>query len=351
MKAMVLKECCEIEIQGESRRLRDLPLKAEPLEKAELPKPEPDSKQLLVRVSACGICHTELDEIEGRLVPPRFPIVLGHEIVGTVEAMGPDVKNFKIGDRVGIAWIHSSCGECKFCNRGDENLCDQFQATGLHAHGGYAQYSVVEEDFAYPIPERFSDSQAAPLLCAGVIGYRALRLSGIKPGQTLGLFGFGASAHIAVQVARHWNCRVFVFTRKGQTDHQNLAKKLGAEWVGATGDTPPEKLDCAIDFTPVGEPVREALRIIEKGGRVVINAIRKIDPIPELEYSKYVWHEKELKSVANVTRQDALEFLPLAAEIGITPEVREFELMDINEALVLLKKGQMHGAGVLKMSH
>ena len=351
MKVMVLKECCEIEIQGEPRTRQDLPLKAEPLELTELPKPEPGPKKLLVRVSTCGICHTELDEIEGRLVPPRFPIVLGHEIVGIVEAMGPDARNFKIGDRVGIGWIHSSCGECKFCNRGYENLCDHFQATGLHAHGGYAQYLLVSEDFAYPIPERFSDSQAAPLLCAGVIGYRALRLSGIEPGQTLGLFGFGASAHIAIQVARHWNCRVFVFTRPGQTDHQYLAEKLGAEWVGATGDTPPEKLDCAIDFTPVGEPVREALRVIEKGGRVVVNAIRKTNSIPKLEYSKYVWHEKELKSVANVTRQDALEFLPLAAEIGITPEVREFELTDINKALALLKKGQMQGAGVLKISH
>jgi propanol-preferring alcohol dehydrogenase len=279
-----------------------------------------------------------------------LPIVLGHEIVGRVEALGPDVGAFKIGDRVGIAWIHSSCGECKFCNRGDENLCDQFQATGLHSHGGYAQYSVVSEDFAYPIPDKFSDSQAAPLLCAGVIGYRALKLSGIKPGQTLGLFGFGASAHIAIQVAKHWNCRVFVFSRRGQTDHQNLASKLGAEWVGATGDTPPKKLDCAIDFTPVGEPVREALRVIEKGGRVVVNAIRKMNPIPEMEYSDYLWQEKELKSVANVTRQDALEFLPLAAEIGITPEVQEFELEDINRALVRLKRGLMSGAGVLRVS-
>ncbi len=351
MKAMVLKEFCEIEIEGEARTRTDLPLKTEPLEMVELPVPDPDSKQILIKVSACGICHTELDEIEGRLVPPRFPIVLGHEVVGTVEALGLGVTQFKTGDRVGIAWIHSSCGECKFCKRGDENLCDAFQATGLHAHGGYAQYTVVAEDFAYPIPEGFSDSQAAPLLCAGVIGYRALRLSGIESGQILGLFGFGASAHIAIQVAKHWNCKVFVFTRKEQKDHQGLAKKLGADWVGATGDTPPKKLDCAIDFTPVGEPVREALRIIEKGGRVVVNAIRKINPIPELEYAKYVWYEKELKSVANVARRDALEFLPLAAEIGITPEVQEFELGQANEALIMLKEGRMHGAGVLKIPH
>ncbi len=351
MKAMVLKEFCEIEIEGETRRRTDLPLKTEPLDMVEMPQPIPESKQILIKVSTCGICHTELDEIEGRLVPPKFPIVLGHEVVGTVEALGPDVTQFKVGDRVGIAWIHSSCGKCKFCRKGDENLCDEFQATGLHAHGGYAQYTVVSEDFAYPIPESFSDSQAAPLLCAGVIGYRALRLSGIKSGQNLGLFGFGASAHIAIQVARYWNCKIFVFTRKEQKDHQQLAKKLGAEWVGATGDTPPEKLDCAIDFTPVGEPVREALRIIEKGGRVVVNAIRKINPIPELEYAKYVWYEKELKSVANVARRDALEFLPLAAEIGITPEVQAFDLGRANEALVILKEGRMQGAGILRIPH
>lgn len=347
---MALKEFCEIKVEGEHRRRSDLPLKDKPLELIEFPVPVPDSRQILVKVAACGICHTELDEIEGRVIPPQFPIILGHEVVGRVEALGSEVTRFKKGDRVGIAWIYSSCGRCKFCNRGDENLCDQFKATGLHAHGGYAQYTVVSEDFAYPIPERFSDSQAAPLLCAGVIGYRALRLSGIKPGEILGLFGFGASAHIAIQVAKHWNCEVFVFTREGQAEHQNLAKKLGASWVGVTGETPPEKLRCAIDFTPVGEPVREALRILEKGGRVVVNAIRKINPIPELEYANYVWYEKELKSVANVARQDALEFLPLAAEIGITPEVQAFELAQANEALALLKQGKMQGAGVLRIT-
>ncbi len=351
MKAMVLKEFCEIAIEGEPRRRADLPLKTDPLELVEWPDPVPDSKQILINVSVCGICHTELDEIEGRLSPPQFPIVLGHEVVGTVEALGSQVTKFRRGDRVGIAWINASCGRCKFCKRGDENLCDAFQATGLHAHGGYAQYTVVSEDFAYPIPDGFSDSQAAPLLCAGVIGYRALRLSGIKRGENLGLFGFGASAHIAIQLAKHWDCKIFVFTRKEQKDHQELAKKLGADWVGATGDTPPEKLDCAIDFTPVGEPVREALRIVEKGGRVVVNAIRKINPIPELEYATYVWYEKELKSVANVARRDALEFLPLAAEIGISPEVQEFELERANQALVILKQGKMHGAGVLRIQH
>ncbi|MDY7036014.1 MAG: zinc-dependent alcohol dehydrogenase family protein [Thermodesulfobacteriota bacterium] len=350
MKAMVLKEFCEIEIKGEPRKRPDLPLKRYPLELVDLPVPVPDSKQILIKVIACGVCHTELDEIEGRLVPPKFPLVLGHEVIGRVEKRGSDVKKFKPGDRVGIAWIYSSCGKCNFCCRGDENLCDQFKATGLDANGGYAQFMSISEDFAFTIPLTFSDTQAAPLLCAGIIGYRALRLSGIRPGGILGLYGFGASAHIAIQVARHWDCKVFVFIREGQKDHRNLAKKLGASWVGSTGDTPPERLDCAIDFTPVGEPVREALRVIEKGGRVIVNAIRKINPIPELEYTGHVWYEKELKSVANVARRDALEFLPLAAEIGITPEVQEFGLEQANEALALLKQGKMHGAGVLKIS-
>ena len=349
MKAMVLKEFCEIKINEEPPKNIDLPLKDDPLEMVELPDPVPGSSEVLVKVSACGVCHTEIDEIEGRLIPPKFPLVLGHEVVGTIEALGSGVTRLKKGDRVGIAWIYSSCGKCKFCLRGNENLCDQFHGTGLDANGGYAQYMIISENFAYPIPEIFSDTQAAPLLCAGVIGYRALRLTGIKPGQILGLYGFGASAHIAIQVAKHRECKVFVFTREGQIDHQNLAKKLGADWVGATGDTPPEKLDAAIDFTPVGEPVREALRVLERGGRVVINAIRKTNPIPELGYEKYVWYEKELKSVANVTRQDAIEFLPLAAEIGITPEVQEFELGQANQALVLLKQGRIQGAAVLKI--
>lgn len=350
MKAMVLKEICEIEIDGEARQREDLPLKKEPLAMVDLPEPVPGPGQVLVKVSACGICHTELDEIEGRLIPHRLPRVLGHEVVGKVENIGPEVKRFKKGDRVGIAWIFSSCGDCKFCTMGLENLCEQFRATGLDADGGYAQYIAVSEEFAYPIPEIFSDSQAAPLLCAGVIGFRALRLSGIGPGGVLGLYGFGASAHIAIQVAKYWDCKVFVFSRKGAENHQNLAKRFGADWVGSTGDTPPEKLDCAIDFTPVGEPVRHALKNLEKGGRVVINAIRKILPIPELEYEKYIWHEKELKSVANVTRKDALEFLPLAAEIGIIPEVQEFDLSEANKALCLLKQGKIQGAGVLKIS-
>ena len=338
MRAMVLTKSRTIEPDGQK-----------PLELIEMPVPTPAPDQLLIQVSVCGVCHTEIDEIEGRLVPPKYPIVPGHEIVGRVVAVGSEVRKVKPGDRMGVAWIHSSCGRCSFCRRGDENLCDDFRATGLHAHGGYAEYTVVSENFAYPIPENFSDAEAAPLLCAGVIGYRALRLSGIKSREVLGLYGFGASAHIAIQVAKHRGCKVFVFTRAGQKDHQDLALKLGADWVGVTGEAPPERLRCAIDFTPVGEPVREALGVLEKGGRVVINAIRKVNPIPELDYAKYVWHEREIKSVANVARQDAIEFLPLAAQIGIRPEVREFPLEQANDALLLLKQGKMHGAGVLRI--
>jgi propanol-preferring alcohol dehydrogenase len=347
---MALQEICEIPVEGEPRKRPQFPYKSAPLDFIQLPTPVPDQKEILIRVSACGICHTELDEIEGRLLPPKFPLVPGHEIVGRVESCGPEVTRFHAGDRVGVAWIHSSCGQCEFCRGGNENLCDQFKATGLDANGGYAEYTVVPEDFAYPIPPGFSDAHAAPLLCAGVIGFRALRLSGVKAGDILGLYGFGASAHIAIQVALHWGCKVFVFTREGQKDHQALAKKLGAEWVGATGEAPPRKLRSAIDFTPVGEPVKEALKALQKGGRVVINAIRKINPIPELDYAKHLWHEREIKSVANVARQDALEFLPLAARIGIKPEVQEFPLKDANRALVLLKEGKMHGAGVLRIA-
>ncbi|MBT9141058.1 MAG: putative alcohol dehydrogenase AdhA [Dehalococcoidia bacterium] len=332
MKAQILKEISPIENR--------------PLELVELPIPRPRSGEIRVKISACGVCHTELDEIEGR-VQPRLPIVLGHEIVGKVEGLGSEVTKFKIGDRVGIAWIHSTCGKCHFCQGGNENLCPEFQATGCHANGGYAQYTVVSEDFAYLIPHRFTDSQAAPLLCAGAIGFRGLRLSGIKPGQTLGLFGFGASAHIVLQVAKYWGCEVHVFTRSEQ--HRNLAKELGAAWVGRTEDDPAQRLQCVIDFTPAGETVPNALRVLEKGGRLVIAVIRKRSPIPPLDYAQLLWDEKEIKSVANITRKDAQDFLPLAAEIPIIPEVREFELEEANDALVLLKQGKIQGAAVLRV--
>ncbi len=323
------------------------PVESRPLELVESPVPQPKAKEVLVKISACGVCHTELDEIEGRL-QPKLPVVLGHEIVGTVEALGPEATRWMVGDRVGIAWINSACGQCRFCREGNENLCPEFKGTGCHADGGYAQYVAVSEDYAYLIPDRFSDTQAAPLLCAGAIGFRDLRLSGIKPGQTLGLFGFGASAHIVLQVARYWGCQVFVFTRS--EEHRTLAQRLGAAWTGTAEDAPPQKVNCAIDFTPVGETVPYALRVLEKGGRLVIAVIRKRTPIPPLDYARLLWDEKEIKSVANITRKDAQDFLPLAAEIPIIPEVQEFKLEEANEALILLKQGQIQGAAVLRIA-
>jgi propanol-preferring alcohol dehydrogenase len=333
MKAMVLK--------------KQSPIEKEPLEMVDLSDPIPGPKDILVKISVCGVCHTELDEIEGR-IESRLPIVLGHEIIGRVESLGSEVRRFNLNDRVGIAWINSACGKCHFCREGNENLCLGFKATGCHTNGGYAQYTVASEEFAYFIPERFSDAEAAPLLCAGAIGYRDLRLSNIKKGQTLGLFGFGASAHIVIQVAKYWGCEAYVFTRS--EEHRKLAKKLGAAWTGRPEDEPPKRLHGAIDFTPVGETVPHALKVLEKGGRLVLAVIRKRNPIPPLDYTQYLWDEKEMKSVANITRKDLQDFLPLAAEIPILPEVEEFRLEEANRALMLLKQGKIQGAGVLKMS-
>jgi propanol-preferring alcohol dehydrogenase len=332
MKAMVLRETSSIE--------------REPLRMEDLPDPVPGPGEILVKVSVCGVCHTELDEIEGRL-QSKLPVVLGHQVVGKVAALGSGAKRFQLGDRVGIAWIYSACGKCRFCQRGNENLCLEFKGTGCHVNGGYAQYTVVSEDYAYLIPQRFSDSQAAPLLCAGAIGYRDLALSGIQRGQTLGLFGFGASAHIVIQVAKYWGGEVFVFTRS--EEHRELAKKLGASWTGGPEDQPPRKLNCAIDFTPAGETVVNAMSVLEKGGRLILAVIRKKNPIPSMDYSKHLWDEKEIKSVANITRKDAEDFLSLAAEIPVIPEVEEFQLAEANEALILLKQGRIQGSGILRM--
>jgi propanol-preferring alcohol dehydrogenase len=332
MKAMVLSEVSAIE--------------KEPLKLKDLPDPVPGPKEILVRISVCGVCHTELDEIEGRL-QPKLPVVPGHQVIGKVFALGSGARRFRVGDRVGIAWIYSACGTCRFCQSGNENLCPDFRGTGCHANGGYAQQMTIQEDYAYLIPERFSDSQAAPLLCAGAIGYRDLILSGIKKGETLGLFGFGASAHIVIQVATYLGCEVFVFTR-GE-EHRKLAKKLGASWTGGPEEEPPKKLHCAIDFTPVGETVANALRVLDKGGRLVVAVIRKRNPIPPLDYSKHLWDEKEMKSVANIIRKDAEDFLSLAARIPIVPEVQEFKLTEANQVLLLLKQGRIRGSGVLRV--
>jgi propanol-preferring alcohol dehydrogenase len=334
MKAMVLNEI--------------LPIEKEPLELIDLPIPDPGPKEILIKISVCGVCHTELDQIEGR-IRSRLPIVLGHEIIGRVDRLGPEADRFHVGDRVGIAWIHSSCGKCHFCQRGDENLCQEFRATGCDANGGYAQYTVISEDFAYSIPPTFSDSEAAPLLCAGAIGYRDLKLSEIKSGQTLGLFGFGASAHIVIQMAKYWGYEVFVFTRSEA--HRLLAKRLGASWTGRPEDEPPKRIHGAIDFTPVGETVPTALRTLEKGGRLVIAVIRKRNLIPPMDYARLLWDEREIKSVANITRADVQDFLSLSAKIPIRPEVQEFKLGEANRALSLLKQGELRGAAVLRISN
>jgi len=341
MKAMVLKGLCSL---AKSRT---------PLELVDLPDPVPEENDILVKVSACGVCHTELDEIEGRTPPPRLPIVLGHQVVGRVAGTGSGASSFKIGDRVGIGWIHSACGRCKFCLSGNENLCADFVAAGRDVNGGYAQYMTVPEDFAYPIPDVFSDYEAAPLLCAGAIGYRSLRLAGLEDGENLGLTGFGASGHLVLKMARRRfpNSQVFVFARSER--QRAFAKELGAVWAGDTAEESPEKLDCIIDTTPVWKPVVEALKNLEPGGRLVINAIRKESKDQEyllrLDYSTHLWMEKEIKSVANVARRDVSEFLQLAAEIPIRPEVQEFALEEANIALVELRTRKIRGAKVLRI--
>lgn len=336
MKAQVLEHIAKVE--------------ESPLKFLELPSPKPKSNQILVKVSVCGICHTELDEIEGRVIP-KLPVILGHQVVGYVSERGSEATKYDIGDRVGVAWIYSSCGKCYHCVKDSENLCDHFMGTGCHADGGYAEYMIVSEDFAYPIPERFTDSQAAPLLCAGAIGYRALKLTGMQNGEVLGLYGYGASAHIVHQIVKYKfpKAKVYVFTRRKDDAPSVLAKKFGADWVGITGETPPKKLNRAIDTTPAGTVVKEAVKSLEKGGRLVINVIRKETAIPDLDYTEHLWHEKEIKSVANITRADVQEFLPLAAEIPVTPEITEFRFEDANQALSSLKFGRHKGAGVLRI--
>ncbi|MEJ2702177.1 MAG: zinc-dependent alcohol dehydrogenase family protein [Sedimentisphaerales bacterium] len=326
------------------------PIEDKPLRLVDLPIPTPADHQILVKVSVCGACHTDLDEAEGRLEPTISPVIPGHQVVGIVADKGKAVSKFETGDRVGITWLFSSCGQCEFCRAGNENLCADARWTGKDAHGGYAEFAVIGEDFAYPIPERFSDAQAAPLLCAGVIGYRTLRLADIKDGQRVGLFGFGASAHIVIQVIKHKfpNSPVFVFTKTAE--HAELAESLGAVWTGRSGDQPPEKLNKIMDFTPVGECVRDALCVLERGGRLVINAIRKETPVPPLDYAEYLWLEKEIKSVANVTRVDAEEFLPLAAEIPIVPTIEEFPLEQANEVLYAIKHSKLRAAAVLSVA-
>lgn len=325
-----------------------------PLKLVDLPEPVPGPFEILIRVSVCGVCHTELDEIEGRTPPARLPVVLGHQVVGRVVALGERAALFAPGERVGVAWIHSACGACKFCEAGEENLCPAFKATGRDVNGGYAEYMTAPEGFAYRIPEVLRDSEAAPLLCAGAVGYRSLRLAGPEDGDNLGLTGFGASGHLVLKMISQLypRAKVFVFAR-GERERE-LARELGAVWAGEIGEETPGKLSAIIDTTPAWRPVLEALRNLEPGGRLVINAIGKEDADKEellrLDYPAHLWLEKEIKSVANVTRRDVGESLVLAAEAGIRPEVQEFSLAQANEALMELKTRKIRGAKVLRVS-
>lgn len=341
MHAMILKS------------LVDMRHIADPLAFEQVSVPEPAAGQILVRVSACGVCHTELDEIEGRTPPPRLPVIPGHQVVGTVAGRGRDADRFSDGDRVGIAWIAWACGRCGRCRDGNENLCDQFRATGRDQNGGYAQYMVVDQQFAHCIPDGIDDVTAAPLLCAGAVGYRSLRLTGIRDHQRLGLTGFGASAHLVLKLVRHRypGIRVYVFARSPA--EQDFARQLGAVWAGDTADAPPEKLHAIIDTTPVWKPVVAALNHLIPGGRLVINAIRKESAdqaeLAKLDYARHFWMEKEIKSVANVARRDVAEFLELAARIPIRPEVQTYALSEANHALTELKQRKIRGAKVLVM--
>lgn len=334
-------------------KLSQLQEDSEPLELVEFEIPQLDADEVLIRVHVCGVCHTELDEIEGRTTPASFPMIPGHQVVGIVEKTGNEVKELKVGDRVGVAWIFAACGQCEYCNSGQENLCEQFKATGRDAYGGYADYMKVPEGFAYRIPMALSDAEAAPLLCAGAIGYRSLMLTGLKDGQTLGLTGFGASGHLVLKMAfyKYTGIKVLVFARN--QEERQFALDLGADWAGNTTDVPPEPLDAIIDTTPAWLPVVKALSSLKAGGRLVINAIRKEkfdqDKLIELDYGAHLWMEKEIKSVANITRNDVEEFLELAAEIPIQPQVREYWLEEANQALLDLKFKPVRGAKVIRL--
>lgn len=326
-------------------RISDLREVEDPLDLVELPTPEPGPGEVRIRVAACGVCHTELDEIEGRAAPPHLPIVLGHEVVGRVDAIGREATKFEEGDRVGVGWIFSSTGA------EDENLSPEFRATGRDANGGYAEFMTVSENYAYPIPETFDDVEAAPLLCAGAIGYRALRLANLQNGQRLGLTGFGGSAHLVLSLARQLypDSEIYAFARSAET--QGFASKLGATWVGDYETMAPEPIDAIIDTTPVWKPVLHGLSNLAPGGRLVINAIRKEsgdqDQLLELSYHDQLWMEREIKSVANITSRDIAEFLPLAGEIPLKPKVTPYPLEEANRALVELRRERVEGAKVL----
>jgi alcohol dehydrogenase, propanol-preferring len=348
MKAMVLESLTDV-------RANQFPLRL-----ITLPKPALKEGEVLLGVTRCGVCHTELDEIEGRTPPPHLPVVLGHQVVGIVEESSRDFSRsvttevVTTGQRVGVAWIASACGKCTHCLAGNENLCVEFKATGRDINGGYAEYMAVRADFVHPIPDSISDSEAAPLLCAGAVGYRALKLCNLQDGQSLGLMGFGGSNHLVLKTARHKfpDSQIFVFSRNAQ--EREFALSLGAAWAGAIDQSPPEALDAIIDTTPAWVPVSEALKVLSPGGRLVINAIRKEeadkDILLKLDYPSQLWMEKEIKSVANVTRADVREFLQLAAEANIRPDFQEYDLEDANQALAEMKQGKIRGAKVIRIN-
>jgi propanol-preferring alcohol dehydrogenase len=325
------------------RLTRPGPASDHPLQVANLPDPSPGPGELLLEVAACGVCRTDLQLVEGDLAARRLPIVPGHQIVGRVVAAGPNTGGWAAGDRAGVGWLAGSCGNCGWCRSGRENLCEQATFTGWDRDGGYADQAVVRADFAVRLPDRFGDLAAAPLLCGGVIGYRALRVSGIRPGERLGLYGFGASALLAIQVALHWGCQVFVATRSPA--EQARAREMGAEWAGPYDQVPPKPLDAAVTFAPVGEVVVAALRALDRGGVVAVNAIH-LDRIPEFSYD-LLWWERQIRSVANYTRRDAQEFVDLAAHIPLHTVADPYPLEQANTALARLKEGRVSGAAVL----
>jgi propanol-preferring alcohol dehydrogenase len=339
LKAAFLKKVSLVKVED----VEDGPLSIE-----DMPEPSIDPNQLLIKVSVCGVCYTDIDIIEGR-IQCYLPIVPGHQIVGRVVDIGRDVKNVNLGDRVGVAWIAYTCGKCFFCKTDQENLCENFRATGCHVNGGYAEYAAVFKDYVYPLPRNIDDEHAAPLLCAGAVGYRALKLTNMVNGLSLGLFGFGSSAHIVIQIARklYPSSEIYVFTRSAH--HQDLAKKMGADWVGHPYEEPPKKIDKAIDFTPAGEIIPRALEVLNRGGRLVINVIRKQKSI-ELNYAKHLWLEKEIKTVANVTRKDVIEFLKLVENFGISIHIQRYEFEKINKALKDLKAAKVVGSPILRIS-
>ncbi|HEU4402214.1 MAG TPA: zinc-dependent alcohol dehydrogenase family protein [Candidatus Polarisedimenticolia bacterium] len=329
MRAQVLEETALID--EEPLRFRDRPV------------PEPGAGEVLIRVRACGVCHTDLHIVEGEVRAPRLPLIPGHEVVGTVERSGAGTARFAPGARVGVAWLHRTCGVCEFCRRGSENLCDRARFTGFHVDGGYAEFMVAPQEFVYAIPAGWSDVAAAPLLCAGIIGYRALRLSQAAPGERLALFGFGASAHITLQIAAHRGCEVYVFTRS--EEHRRLALSLGAAWAGQAGEAAPALADRAILFAPSGRLIPPALRALRKAGTLAI-AVIHLDVVPEMDYA-LLFEERTIRTVTASTRRDGEELLAAATEAGVRVETESFALEEAGRALALVKSGRIRGAGVL----